>query len=141
MCAPRTTAYAHANSSAVSSNTSGTHSAATRKPRHRGEDDEPDDALLRVHDAGEPGVADPAPPQHAEHEHPLREPLPRRRVGHQRRALGEREDEDEVEEQLERRDALAPAHHRGDARRAARRGGAHPGHVARLLSRGSDRSS
>ena len=61
--------------------------------------------LLGVDDARQPRVADPRPPQHAEHEQPLREPLPGRLVGHQRRALGQREHEDEVEEQLERRDA------------------------------------
>ena len=50
-----------------------------QQARHRGEHDDPDGALLRVDDARQPGVADPAPPQHAEHEHALGEPLPRRR--------------------------------------------------------------
>ena len=44
---------------------------------------------------------------------PLASALPRRLVGHQRRALREREDEDEVEEQLERRDARLLAQHGG----------------------------
>ncbi len=100
------------------------------QPRHGGEDREPDDALLGVDDAGQPGIADPAPPQHAEHEQSLREPRPRRRVGHQRGALREREHEDEVEEQLQRRDGLALAQHRGHARRAGGDGGAHPGMIS-----------
>ena len=86
--------------------------------RHRGEDHEPDGVLLGIDDARQPGVADPRPPQHAEHEHALRQALPRRLVGHQRRALRQREHEDEVEEQLQRRDRLLLAHHRASARRA-----------------------
>jgi len=35
---------------------------------HRGEDRNPDRSLLGVHDAREPGVAHPAPPEDAEHE-------------------------------------------------------------------------
>jgi hypothetical protein len=75
--------------------------------RHRPEDDQAHGALLRVDDAGQPGVADPGPPEHAEHQQPLGEPRPGRVVGHQRRALGEGEHNDEVEKQLERRYLLA----------------------------------
>ena len=77
--------------------------------RHRGEDHQPDRALLGVDHAGQPGVADPGPPEHAEHEQALDHPLPGRVVGHQRRALGDREDEDEVEEELQRGHPLALA--------------------------------
>ena len=77
--------------------------------RHRGEDDQPHRALLGVDDAGQPGVADPGPPEHAEHQQALGQPRPGRVVGHQRRALGDREDEDEVEEELQRRHPLALA--------------------------------
>ncbi len=77
--------------------------------RHRAEDDQPHGALLGVDHAGQPGVADPGPPEHAEHQQPLAQPRPGRVVGHQRRALGDREDEDEVEEELQRRDPLALA--------------------------------
>ncbi len=73
-------------------------------------------ALLRVDHAREPGVADPGPPQHAEHEQALGDALPGRVVGHQLRALREGEHEDEVEEQLERRDRLLLAQHGGEAR-------------------------
>jgi hypothetical protein len=60
---------------------------------HRGEDRKSNRALFGIHDARQPGVAHPRPPQHAEHEQPLRESLPGRVVRHQRGALGEREHE------------------------------------------------
>jgi hypothetical protein len=74
--------------------------------RHRPEHRDPHHALLGVDEARQPRVAAPGPPQHREHEHRLGEPVPGRLVGHQLRALGEREHEDEVEEQLERGHAL-----------------------------------
>jgi hypothetical protein len=82
---------------------------------HRGEHRQPDRPLLWIDDAGQPRVADPRPPHHAEHEHALGNALPRRVVGHQRRALRQREDENEVEEQLQRGDAGLLAQHRGQA--------------------------
>ncbi len=75
--------------------------------RHRAEDHQAHRALLGVDHAGQPGVADPRPPEDAEHQQALGQPLPGRVVGHQRRALGDREDEDEVEEELQRRHPLA----------------------------------
>ena len=89
--------------------------------RHRPEHDQPHRALLGVDDAGQPGVADPGPPEHPEHQQSLGQPRPGRVVGHQRRALGDREDEDEVEEELQRRHplALAPGGARGAGVRAA----------------------
>ena len=83
---------------------------------HRGEEDEADRPGLGVDHAGQPGVAGPGPPEHAEHQQALRQPRPGRVVGHQRRALGDREDEDEVEEELQRRDPLALAADRAQAR-------------------------
>ena len=83
---------------------------------HRDEHHETDAALLRVEHARQPGVADPRPPQDAEDEQAPREPRPGRVVRHQRGALRDREDEDEVEEELERRDPLGLAEHRGDPR-------------------------
>ncbi len=71
--------------------------------RHRREHRQPDRPLLGVDDAGQPGVGGPGPPEDAEDEQPLRDPLPGRLVRHQRRALGQREHEDEIEEELERR--------------------------------------
>jgi hypothetical protein len=88
---------------------------------HRREDDEPHGPLLRIHDAREPRVADPAPPQNAEDEHPLGDARPRRLGRHERRALRQRKDEDEVEEELERRDRLPLARH-GRQAAAARSG-------------------
>ena len=99
--------------------------------RHRREDREPDRPLVGVHDAAQPRVADPAPPQHAEHGQALGEPGPRRLVGHQRRALGQRQHEHEVEEQLERRDAVAVAEHRGQVRAAGAGRGRHGPHPFR----------
>ena len=80
--------------------------------------DQPHRALLGIDDAGQPGVADPRPPEDAEHQQPLRQPLPGRVVDHQRRALGDREHEDEVEEKLQRRHPLAFAQRRLKTRAA-----------------------
>ena len=96
--------------------------------RHRGEDDQPHRALLGVDHAGQPGVADPGPPEHAEHQQALGHPLPGRVVGHQRRALGDREDEDEVEEELQRRDPLAFAPSRAQPRARVLAWSRHAGH-------------
>ena len=85
--------------------------------RHCGEDREPDDFLLGVDDAGEPRIANPCPPHHAEHEQALGESLPRGLVRHQRGALRERQNEDEVEEELERSDPLSLPHGRRQAGR------------------------
>jgi hypothetical protein len=66
---------AAANIRADSSNAPGTHSATDEQPRHRGEHDQAHDALLGLHDAGQPCVADPRPPQRAEDEHSLAPPV------------------------------------------------------------------
>ena len=71
--------------------------------RHRAEDHQADRSLLGVDDAGQPGVSDPRPPDHAEDQQALGEARPGGFVRHQRSALGDREDEDEVEEELQRR--------------------------------------
>jgi hypothetical protein len=92
---------------------------------HRTEDREANDALLWVDHAREPGVADPRPPEQGEHEQSLPELGPGRICGHQRRALRDRQDEDQVEEQLERGHPLLGAHHRGQARGVRGGGGAH----------------
>src|SRR5438552_745063 len=77
------------------------------------------------HDTRQPGIPEPRPPRDAEHQHPLSETGPGRVMGHQRRALGDREDEDEVEEELQRLDLLALPEHRPDPwhARRSRRGG------------------
>ena len=71
-----------------SPNASGTQSDDDQQRRHRGEHGEPDRALLGVDDAGQPGVADPGPPQHAEHERAPGEPLPGRVVRPSARCTG-----------------------------------------------------
>ena len=68
---------------------------------HGGEDHDAHRALLGIDHAGQPRVARPRPPEHPEHQHTLAQPRPGRVIGHQRGALREREDEDEVEEELE----------------------------------------
>ena len=98
-----------------------------QEPRHRGEDDEAHRALLGVDDAGEPRVADPRPPQDREHEEALRDALPGRLVSHQLRALRDREDEDEVEEELERRHRLALPERRAHPARPCARPALHHG--------------
>ena len=98
---------------------------------HRDEDRDPDDPFLRIDHARQPRVADPRPPEQAEHEEAPGEPLPGRVGRHQRRALGEREHEDEIEEQLERQDALLLAQHGGEATGA---GGCFGGHGAILAT-------
>ena len=80
-----------------------------RRDEHRGQRDEQrntDDALLRVDRIRQPGVGRPRPPERGQHEHAAAEPGERRVVGEQRRDLCEREHEDEVEEELSRRDAV-----------------------------------
>ena len=84
--------------------------------RHRRDQGDPDRALLGVHDAREPRIAGPRPPQEGEHQHGLGEPAPRRPRHDQRGALRDREDEHEVEEELERPHALALPHRRAEAR-------------------------
>ncbi len=81
--------------------------------RHRREHRQPNRPLLGIDDAGQPGVGGPGPPEDAEDEQPLRDPLPGRLVRHQRRALGQRQHEDEVEEELERGHVGAVAKRRG----------------------------
>ncbi len=73
---------------------------------HRRKDHQSCRALLRVDDAGEPGVGDPRPPQDAQHDQPFGETLPRRLGGHECRALRDGQHEHQVEEQLERSDPL-----------------------------------
>ena len=81
--------------------------------------DDPHAALFGIDHAREPGVAHPRPPQHAEHEHRPAHALPTSAVvGHERGALREREDEDEVEEQLERLDPFLEPRLRVDVRPA-----------------------
>jgi hypothetical protein len=76
---------------------------------HRGEDHDANCSLLGIDNARKPGVADPRPPQNPEDKEAAREPLPRRGRGHQCSALCDREDEDEIKEELERRNSFTLA--------------------------------
>ena len=80
-----------------------------RRDEHRDQRDEQrgaDDAVLGVDGVRQPGVGRPRPPERGQHEHAAADPGERRVVGEQRRDLREREHEDEVEEELPRRDAV-----------------------------------
>ena len=92
---------------------------------HRREQEEADRALLGIDDAGQPGVPDPRPPEQAEQQERLADALPRRMTDHDRRALRDREHEDQVEEELEGRDLLAVAPN-----------GTEPGRTIGMLSHG-----
>src|ERR671918_1239673 len=73
---------------------------------HRPEEEEPGRDVLDVDRIGQPRVCRPSPPDEAEDERRPREPGGRRVLEHQRADLCEREDEDEVEEQLDVAGAL-----------------------------------
>ena len=90
--------------------------------RHRGEHGQSDGTLVDVHRAGQPRVDVPGPPQGGEHEHAPQDSAPRGVGGQEPRDLGDGEDEDQIEEQLERGDlvlgvpvvlVLCPGHGRG----------------------------
>src|SRR5262249_10283349 len=66
----------------------------------------PDGSFTWIYGVGQPGVRGPDPPERREDQQAAPEPAPRRILREHRRDLREREDEDEVEEQLERRDPL-----------------------------------
>jgi hypothetical protein len=80
-----------------------------RRNEHRDQRDEQrgaEDALLGVDDVRQPGIGRPRPPERGQYEHPAPDPGERGVVGEQRCDLREREHEDEVEEELLRRDAV-----------------------------------
>jgi len=120
----------------------------TERLRHAQRDDqEPGDhtehrdpyrALLRIDDAGQPGVRGPRPPQHRQHQQPSGEAGPMRVGDHQRGALGEAEHEDQVEEQLQRLHGLALAQLRAESRQVPRPSDAPPHRwvISRLVSSG-----
>ena len=65
-----------------------------------------DEPVLGVDGVREPGVARPRPPERAQDQDAAADPGPRRILMEERRHLGEPEDEDQVEEQLERCDPM-----------------------------------
>jgi hypothetical protein len=85
-----------------SPNASGTASATMSICRHRREHREPRQVLVGVDLVREPGVGAPTPTTGRRAQASRAEPLPRGVVRHQGRDLREREDEHEVEEELER---------------------------------------
>ncbi len=73
---------------------------------HRGEHRDPNRSLLRVDRVRQPGVGGPRPPEDAEDEDPSHQPRPGGVLDDEPGHLCDREDEDEVEEELEGRDPL-----------------------------------
>ena len=74
--------------------------------RHDAEHRDPDDPLFGIERVRQPRVRGPGPPDGAEDEDPAKQAAPGRVGREHRRDLREPEDEDEVEEELERLDAL-----------------------------------
>ena len=111
MCAARTNAVGERELERALAERLGHGQRGDQERRHRGEHDEAHRALLGIDDARQPRVSGPGPPQQRQHHHALGDPLPGGVLDHQRGALGQREDEDEVEEELERSHPLALAHH------------------------------
>jgi hypothetical protein len=72
----------------------------------RGEDREPNGAFLGVEGVRQPRVRAPGPPQRAEEQQAPHEATPRRIAEEEARHLRDGEDEDEIEEEFQRRDAL-----------------------------------
>src|SRR6266851_7759434 len=75
-------------------------------PRHRSEQRAPYRALICIGGVGQPGVGRPGPPERREDQETVTEAAPGRILRQHRRYLREPEDEDEVEEELERSDPL-----------------------------------
>ncbi len=101
---------------------------------HRREDREPDGVAVGVDLVGQPRVAVPRPPDDREDQERAQQAVPRGLLGQQLRRPRDREDEHEVEEQLEGRDAalVVPAEVR-------LRG--HPGMMAGAAERDRPRSA
>ncbi len=94
---------------------------------HCCEQDDADRALVRARGVAEPGIAAPRKPEHHQDRKRLDELPPARVVVEKPRHLGDREDEHQVEEELERSDALlalgrCDAHSRSAYSRATRSG-------------------
>jgi hypothetical protein len=85
--------------------------------RHPAEQGEPQRGPVGRNCVGEPGEGAVHPPDRAQHQDDLSEGLAVRPRDEHRRQLRDREDEDEIEEELERRDAklVLPLWHRGRA--------------------------
>ena len=92
---------------------------------HRHDHREPEQALVGLCLVAQPGIGRPAEPQEGEQHQPPAEPASRRVVGHQGRHLGQGEDEDQVEEELEGGDPVRlvrrPDHEAGSAQHVRQR--------------------
>jgi hypothetical protein len=69
-------------------------------------------SFLGLERVRQPGVTRPRPPERGQDEQSAAEPVPRWVIGHEPGDLRDREDEDEIEEELERGDPLLTLGHR-----------------------------
>ena len=74
--------------------------------RHQGEQHDPHRRALGIQPVGDPAGVDPRPPDRAQHHGRLQRAHPGEMLEQRMADLGDGEDEDEVEEQLERSDLL-----------------------------------
>jgi hypothetical protein len=74
--------------------------------RHGNQHRSPDHTPAGINGVGQPGVGSPRPPERGEDQETVSEPTPGRVIRQDGRDLREPEDEDEVEEELERSDPL-----------------------------------
>jgi len=105
----RTTRYATRNRTASSPKAPRHRQGDAEHRADRGEHRQPDATLVYVHRARQPRIHAPGPPKRREHEHSAEDPTPRRVVRQQDRDLSDREDEDQIEEELERGDLVLVA--------------------------------
>ena len=96
----------HAEHDPVTAERVGDRQCGHEHRRHRNQHRSPHSAFTGIDGVGQPGVGRPRPPERAEDEETVPEPSPRRIIRQDGRDLREREDEDEVEEKLERSDPL-----------------------------------
>ena len=97
---------AHAEGQAAAMEGAGDGEGQHEVAGHAAEQDRPLAQLASRDRVGQPRVAGVHPPDQREHDHDLAQRLPREVMAQHRGELRDREDEDEVEEQLERGDAL-----------------------------------
>ena len=116
----RTRRYATPNSDRVVSESARHREGDAEHRGHRAEHRQADAALVDIHRARQPRVDGPRPPERREDEHPAEDPAPGRVVREHDRDLGDREHEDQVEEELERRDLVLGVWRGLRARRRAR---------------------
>ena len=122
-----TTRYATPNAIPPPPNAVGIGERDHEKGRHPAQQQELIREPVRRDDVRQPDVSAVHPPDHDEHQHDAQDADPIRMVREHARQLRDREDEDEIEEELERRNpSLRARVHRGASRHGPRRSCAPP---------------